>query len=141
MSSDKNNSSDFDANVNEIIAAYLGNSSNRVDPKEVPDFIRSVRNVMRETGTEHSSDAAAPEKHVPAVSVKKSITPDHLISLIDGKPYKSLKRHLTTHGLDPVSYRERYNLPADYPMVSENYSKQRAALAQSTGLGKRKTEA
>ena len=75
------------------------------------------------------------EKATPA-EIKRSITPDALISFIDGKPYKTLKRHLTGHGLDPQSYRLRYGLPADYPMVATNYAAQRSELAKSLGLGR-----
>lgn len=70
-----------------------------------------------------------------AAEIRKSITPDALISFIDGKPYKTLKRHLTTHGLDPAGYRAKYGLPADYPIVSEKYSAARSELARTLGLG------
>ena len=70
-----------------------------------------------------------------AAEIRKSITPDALISFIDGKPYKTLKRHLTTHGLDPAGYRAKYGLPADYPIVSEKYSAARSELARMLGLG------
>jgi predicted transcriptional regulator len=75
------------------------------------------------------------EKPTPA-QVRKSITPDAIISFIDGKAYKTMKRHLGTHGLDPHSYRQRYGLPSDYPMVAPNYAAQRSALAKSIGLGR-----
>jgi len=77
----------------------------------------------------------------PAVPVKKSITPDHLISLEDGKRYKSLRRHLSTRGLTPEQYREKWGLPRDYPMVAPNYSKQRSELAKSAGLGQMRRKA
>jgi predicted transcriptional regulator len=79
----------------------------------------------------------------PAVPVKKSITAEALISLIDGKKYKSLKRHLTGHGLTPAQYRERYGLPVDYPMVASAYAARRSELAKAAGLGqqRRKTAA
>jgi predicted transcriptional regulator len=73
----------------------------------------------------------------PAVSVKKSITPDHLISLEDGKKYKSLKRHLTSRGMTPDEYRAKWGLPKDYPMVAASYSAQRSNLAKTLGLGRK----
>ena len=74
------------------------------------------------------------ERPTPA-QIRKSIRPDGLVSFIDGKSYKTLKRHLTKHGLDPQSYRDRFGLPSDYPTTSANYSAQRSALAKSLGLG------
>ena len=71
----------------------------------------------------------------PPVSVKKSITANHLISMEDGRPYKSLKRHLTARGLTPAQYREKWSLPFDYPMVAPNYSKARSEMAKAIGLG------
>ena len=78
------------------------------------------------------------EKPQPAVGVRKSVTPDFLISLEDGKPYKSLKRHLTRLGLTPQAYREKWGLPPDYPMVAANYALQRSELAKSMGLGEKR---
>lgn len=74
--------------------------------------------------------------HIPAVSIRASVKHDHLISLIDGKPYKSLKRHLAGHGLTPEQYRERYGLKGDYPMVSAGYTEVRRELAKKIGLGR-----
>ena len=70
--------------------------------------------------------------------MKKSVTPDAIISLIDGKPYKSLKRHLTKQGLSPAQYREQYGLPRDYPMVAPNYAAKRSELAKQSGLGQQR---
>jgi len=81
-----------------------------------------------------------PPEYTPAVAVKDSITDEALISLIDGKPYKMLKRHLANNGLTPQEYIERYNLPADYPMTAPAYSAKRKALAESIGLGRKKGE-
>ena len=76
------------------------------------------------------------QSYEPAVSVRKSLaSKDHIISMIDGKPYKTLRRHLSGHGLTPEQYRERYNLKTDYPMVSESYSEARRAMAHKIGLG------
>ena len=81
---------------------------------------------------------ATTEKRSPAVSVKKSVTPDYIISLEDGKPYKSLKRHLSSHGMTPADYRLKWGLASDYPMVAPNYAKTRSELAKSSGLGRRR---
>lgn len=78
---------------------------------------------------------------IPAVPVKKSVTPDHIISLEDGRPYKSLKRHLKGRGMTPADYRAKWGLAADYPMVAPNYAKARSELARSFGLGRRPTVA
>ena len=75
-------------------------------------------------------------KLTPPVPIKRSVTPDHIISLEDGKAYKSLKRHLTTRGLTPTEYRHKWGLPADYPMVAPNYAAQRSAFAKKIGLGR-----
>ena len=86
-------------------------------------------------------EQAPAEKPTPAVPIKKSVTPDYLICLEDGKKFKSLKRHLRTHyDLSPADYREKWGLPADYPMVAPNYSATRSSLARANGLGK-KTDA
>jgi len=83
-----------------------------------------------------SVDAAPTQGFAPAVSVRKSLaSDDHIISMIDGKPYKALRRHLSTHGLTPEEYRRRYNLKADYPMVAPSYSEARRAMAHKIGLG------
>ncbi|WP_418291974.1 MucR family transcriptional regulator [Methylobacterium durans] len=86
-------------------------------------------------GGTSQTPAEAVEKPMPS-QVRKSITPDALISFIDGKPYKALKRHLSTHGLDPYSYRQRYGLPNDYPMMAAAYAAQRSKLAKAIGLGR-----
>jgi predicted transcriptional regulator len=83
-------------------------------------------------------DGQTSEEFAPAVSVRKSLaSKDHIVSMIDGKPYKTLRRHLSTHGLTPQEYRERYNLKPDYPMVAENYSAQRREMAKKIGLGQK----
>ncbi len=82
------------------------------------------------------TDAPAGEvQKLSAAQIRKSVRYDGIVSFIDGKTYKTLKRHLTKHGLDPQSYRDRYGLPADYPMVTASYSEQRSALAKAIGLG------
>ena len=118
----------------EIVAAYLGSGS-RISAEEIPSIIRSVRAALEEPAepTASSTEADFPKADKRAIS--KSITPDALISFIDNKPYKTLKRHVSRHGLDLKSYRERYGLPSDYPSVSPNYSAARSEMAKKLGLG------
>jgi len=128
----------------ELTIAWLGNQNNRVSADDVPAFLRTMHNTIVELGSGSSAaagsggEAAPAEEFTPAVSVRKSLaSKDHIISMIDGKPYKTLRRHLSTHGLTDVQYRERYNLRSDYPMVSENYSLARREMAQRIGLGRK----
>ena len=116
----------------EIVTAYARN--NHVLAAELSGMIRSVHAALSSLGAPPAESTLGVEKPTPA-QVRKSITPDALISFIDGKPYKTLKRHLTKHGLDPHSYRERYGLPSDYPMVCRDYAKQRSDLARAMRLG------
>ena len=119
----------------DIIAAYVSNNS--VPVAELPALIGYVRAALNglANGASQATEEEV-EKATPA-QIRKSITPDALISFIDGKPYKTLKRHLAGHGLDPHSYRQRYGLSADYPMVAANYAAQRSELAKAIGLGRR----
>ncbi len=116
-----------------VIAAYV--SHNRIARSDLPGLIASVHGSLRSLDTPPVPAAPA---HEPPVPIRKTITPDHIISLEDGKPYRSLKRHLTAQGLTPDAYRAKWGLPSDYPMVAANYSKQRADLARSIGLGRPK---
>ena len=124
-------SNDFVVYATEIVAAYVRN--NAVQTTELPDVIRNVhRSVMEWGGAE-----VEPEKQKPAVTVKKSIHHDYLICLEDGLKFKSLKRHLRSkYDLSPDEYREKWGLPADYPMVAPGYSAQRSKLAKKMGLGR-----
>lgn len=89
-------------------------------------------------GTSGQADVEPETKYEPAVTVRKSLSsPDHIISLIDGKPYKTLRRHLAGHGLTPEQYRERFGLKADYPMVAPAYAQTRRDLAKKIGLGRK----
>ncbi|KAB1067896.1 MucR family transcriptional regulator [Methylobacterium planeticum] len=127
-------SSEFIELAADIISAYVSN--NVISVAELPALISNVHAALN--GLAHAastSTAVAVERPTPA-QIRKSITPDTLISFIDGKPYKMLKRHLTGHGLDPQSYRQRYGLSADYPMVAASYAAQRSELAKSIGLGR-----
>lgn len=117
----------------DVVAAYVSNNS--VPTADLPTLIASVHEALNRVASGPADQTTeSVEKPTPA-QIRKSIRPDGLISFIDGKSYKTLKRHLTKHGLDPHSYRERYGLPADYPTTSANYSAQRSALAKSLGLG------
>ncbi len=121
----------------DIVSAFVSNNS--VPAAELPALIGSVHAALRNVGNPVQEQAA--EKPAPAVPVKKSVTPDFLISLIDGRQYKSLKRHLTRHGLTPAQYRERYDLPRDYPMVAASYAAKRSELAKTIGLGQNRRKA
>ncbi len=118
----------------DIVSAYVSNNS--VAPDEIGKLIGSVYEALTRPAQASSPAPAAPL--TPAISIKKSVTPDHLISMEDGRPYKSLKRHLATRGLTPDAYRAKWGLPKDYPMVAASYSAQRSALARSLGLGRQK---
>jgi len=121
----------------EIVAAYVSNNS--VPISDLPRLIADTHAAMAGLAGGATPDQPE-EKPVPAVSVRKSVTPDFLICLEDGKKFKSLKRHLATHfDLTPEQYRHKWNLPADYPMVAPNYSASRSALAKSAGLGRKPT--
>jgi len=118
--------------TSEIVSAYVTNNS--VAASDLPSLIAATYKALGSAG-------AAPEVVspvlTPAISIRKSITPDHLISLEDGKPYKSLKRHLATRGMTPDEYRTKWGLAKDYPMVAASYSAQRSSLAKSLGLGRK----
>ena len=116
-----------------IVSAYLGNHS--VPPSDIPGLISQIHAALSRVSS--GADLAA-EPLKPAISVKKSITPEYLVCLEDGKKFKSLKRHLRTHyDLSPEQYREKWGLPADYPMVAPNYSATRSRLAKDNGLGRK----
>ena len=120
----------------DIVAAYVSNNS--VPSSELPNLIRSVHDAVRglTSGSTVNEIAASDDVEKPnAAQIRKSVHPDGIVSFIDGKTYKTLKRHLTSHGLDPRSYRDRYGLPADYPMVAPSYAERRSALAKAIGLG------
>jgi predicted transcriptional regulator len=115
----------------DIVASHVSNNS--VPMSDIPALIRSVHDALAGIG---SAVPAVPEKREPAVSIRQSIKPDHIVCLEDGKKLKMLKRHLMTHyNLTPDQYRRRWNLPAEYPMVAPNYTEQRRDLAKKIGLG------
>ncbi len=120
----------------QIVAAYVSN--NQVPQPELLRLIGDVHRALTAAVAGQAPHQETPEPK-PAVTVRKSITPDYLICLEDGKKFKSLKRHLRTHyDLSPEQYREKWNLPADYPMVAPNYAKARSSLAKRMGLGQRR---
>lgn len=116
----------------DIVSAYVG--ANQVPTQDLPALIRSVYAVLREL--EGAPAPAAENAQEPAVAVKKSVTPEYIICLEDGKKFKSLKRHLRTrYGMSPEEYRAKWGLAHDYPMVAPNYAKARSQLAKRMGLG------
>lgn len=118
----------------EIVAAYVSNNS--VAANDLPNVISQVHAALGGTTTPVEEIM---EKQKPAVTVRRSIQNDHLICLEDGQKYKSLKRHLMTHhGLTPEQYREKWELPADYPMVAPAYAEARSKLAKEMGLGQKR---
>src|SRR3990172_2313072 len=115
----------------DIVAAHV--SHNTVAVADLPQLIRDVYGALAVAGAAAPAGAERPN---PAVPIKKSVTPDFVVCLEDGKKLKMLKRHLrTSYGLSPEQYRERWGLPPDYPMVAPNYAKQRSRLAKEIGLG------
>ena len=123
----------------ELTIAWLANANTKASADEIPAFLQKIYGVLSTLETVPASDGQSDEpEHKAAVSVRKSLaSKDHIISLIDGKPYKTLRRHLSGHGLTPEEYRKRYGLKPDYPMVSENYSQARREMAKKIGLGRK----
>lgn len=115
-----------------IVSAYV--SANQVAPQDIPGLVRTVHVTLRDlAGAAPFVPDAVQE---PAISVRKSVTPDYIICLEDGKKFKSLKRHLRTrYAMTPEEYRAKWGLPHDYPMVAPNYAKARSDLAKRMGLG------
>ncbi|WP_294542051.1 MucR family transcriptional regulator [uncultured Rhodoblastus sp.] len=126
--------------VAEVLSAYLSN--NTVNPADLHVVIETVKNAFGvSVGSTPVSNVEEPQKFEPAVSIRKSVTPDSLICLHCAKSFKSLKRHLQSeHGQSPNEYRAAFGLKADYPTVAPNYSAQRSSLAKSTGLGRKAAE-
>ena len=119
----------------DIVSAYVSNNS--VPLSGLPALIASVHATVAGLGQAPATDESAPAKATPA-EIKKSISHDTLMSFEDGKPYKTLRRHLTLRGLSPEAYREKHGLPRDYPMTSAAYSAQRSELAKNLGLGQQR---
>ncbi len=121
----------------QIVSAYV--SHNEMSGSQIPEVIRSVYATLNAQKSGEVAVSKTPQK--PAATVRKSITPDFIVCLEDGKKLKMLKRHLrTTYGLTPEEYRAKWGLPADYPMVAPNYSAQRSAFAKKIGLGRKRAK-
>ncbi len=118
----------------EIVGAYV--LANSIAASDLPGLIHGVHQALTGAGQPPAAAEEADAKATPA-QIRKSISPDTLISFEDGKPYKSLKRHLSTRGMTPDDYRTKWGLPKDYPMVAPSYSAQRSALAKTLGLGRK----
>jgi predicted transcriptional regulator len=123
--------------VAELVSAYV--SHNALPAAELPSLIDAVHTALRQTSSGKNEQAEPAPR--PPVPIRKSITPDYLISLEDGKPYRSLTRHLAKRGLTPDAYRAKWGLPPTYPMVAPNYAQRRSELAKALGLGQRRRRA
>ncbi len=134
MSDGKDNSPFIGLTAN-IVSAYVSNNS--VAAADIPALINQVHAALQRVSTGKGEASGEPLK--PAVTIKKSITPEHIICLEDGKKFKSLKRHLRTqYNMTPEQYREKWGLPPDYPMVAPNYAAARSQLAKQMGLGQQR---
>ena len=119
-----------------IVASYVGNNSLTAD--QVPEIIRTVSTALRRL--EQGEGGSEKRATKPAVPIRRSITPDYIVCLEDGRKLKMLKRHLrTTYSMTPDEYRARWGLPADYPMVAPNYAKRRSEFAKKIGLGQKRS--
>lgn len=123
-----------------LAKSFLENATVGIRPDDIPAIMQSSYDAIDKVDQPREApllESIQPE-YEPAVSVRKSLAnPDHIISMIDGKPYRALRRHLTTHGLTPAEYRERYGLKADYPMVAPSYTAMRSQMAKDHGLGRK----
>ncbi|MGH1574595.1 MucR family transcriptional regulator [Methylobacterium sp. P31] len=119
----------------DIVAAYVSNNS--VPAADLPGLIGGIHAALNNLSTAGRASGTPVEKLTPA-QIRKSVTHDHIISFEDGKPYKTLRRHLTLRGLTPEAYREKWGLPRDYPMTAASYSAQRSELARALGLGQQR---
>ena len=131
----ENQAPNFVELAGDIVSAYVSNNS--VPTAELPGLIRQVHTALQALAA--GAAAASPEAEIEkptAAQIRKSVMPNGIVSFIDGKTYQTLKRHLTGHGLDPHSYRQRYGLSFDYPMVAPEYTARRSALAKAVGLGR-----
>ena len=125
----------------ELTIAWLANPNTRVNPDDVPGVLASLYEAVQNLGkAAASTQEAAPDapEHKPAITARKSLAdPEFIVSMIDGKKYRSLRRHLNAHGLSPEDYRQRYGLKPDYPMVAPGYSAARREVAKKLGLGRK----
>ena len=122
----------------DLTIAWLSNPNTNASADDVPAFLEKIHSALSGVGLGQAAEQPVEPEYTPAVTIRRSLSSkDHIISLIDGKPYKALRRHLTGHGLTPDDYRKRYGLKADYPMVSESYSQVRRDMAKKIGLGRK----
>ncbi|MCG5245998.1 MucR family transcriptional regulator [Methylorubrum extorquens] len=134
-----NTSPDLLTMTADIVAAFVSNNS--VSASELPNLLVQVHGAFVSLSETPAAEAGTEIAKVTPAQIKKSVTPDALISFVDGKPYRTLKRHLSVHGLTIEGYRARYGLPNDYPSVAANYSASRSALAKQLGLGNQRKKA
>jgi len=135
MNNDRATNTDLIDLAADIVSAYVSNNS--IPVADLPTLIADVHRALNNTQRGMQEPASEPLK--PAVNPKKSVFPDYIVCLEDGKKFKSLKRHLRTHyDLSPEQYRDKWGLPADYPMVAPNYAAARSALAKKMGLGQQR---
>jgi predicted transcriptional regulator len=125
--------------TSDIVAAFVANNSLPI--ADLPSLIQSVHAALAQLASGPAISAPPVEKKEPAVSIRKSITPDYLFCLDDGKKFKSLRRHLSTLGMTPDQYRAKWSLPSDYPMVAPNYAAARSEMAKRSGFGQKRTSA
>jgi len=129
------NNNDIITLTAEIVSSYLSNNS--IQGSDIPGLIGSVHTALVEAET--GAHTPAKQEYEPVVSVKSSVKPDHLVCLACGAKQKILKRHIkASHGLSPAEYKDRYNLPSDYPMVAAEYADRRSKLAKKIGLGRKR---
>jgi len=121
--------------TSEIVANYVANNTVSID--DLPALIRTVNSTLAGLGQASAAQEPTHDRPTPA-QIKKSIRPDGLVSFIDGKPYKTLKRHLAKHGMSIADYKEKFGLPKDYPSTSPEYSAKRSEMAKSLGLGRQR---
>lgn len=140
-------SSDYEINTvelaAELTAAWLANPNTRTAAEDVPVFLETMHKAVASLTAGKTATPATEgvQSFEGATTARKSLSsPDHIVSMIDGKKYKTLRRHLSTNGLTPEQYRERYNLKSDYPMVAATYSEARRAMAKKIGLGRKTGE-
>ncbi|MCP3733229.1 MucR family transcriptional regulator [Sphingomonas sp. MG17] len=124
----------------ELTVAWLANNNTRASTDEAVAFLTAMHKTVGGLTAPAATEAepAAASEYTPAVTARKSLaSKEHIVSMIDGRPYRTLTRHLGTHGLTPAEYRSRYNLPATYPMTAPAYSEQRREMAKRIGLGRK----
>lgn len=127
------------AMTTDIVSAFL--SKNHLPPADVPNLVVTVHKALVDLAQADATVAVVEKPQPTPAEIRKSITPEALVSFLDGKPYKMLRRHLGLNGLDADSYRAKFGLPADYPMTAPNYSARRSELARNLGLGHALTRA